>query len=446
MAASCALVPTVPVKNLQINFVNSAGKAENIFTFHGSVAENQMKDQFYQHLVKKNITEETSRSSSEMRIGYTLTKHETGINVNIGVRVTDDMLYYLSKEIARPNNKVPWALQYEESQIYRNIINQKYTQVIDGQKLSTKMVVYKHYKKEIDALIAMEMAEFDSFVRPYFVNILATLNFIDDMVPHYPYFVFNVAVPRTDRDVAQILAPYTEPKIHTDTTFRTILTFVKSPVSTEIMFSNKSKNKEFNAIVPVAEDDQFNSCPLFRFKTSESEVMTLCFNDDLILHTVPFFDKNAGVVTDRDGDGPAAKRKKYQPRYNSVRQYPTKSIPLPVYRNPQLERGERHIFVTFLCDENFNRKDRVVDAYNFSNNYIVHIPFSEIDEYRQAPGHVIKIKTQEDMEQLIDHINTKEYLGPAQITGGFTRRLMRRRRTRKKKRSIKRCRKTRRSY
>lgn len=65
---------------------------------------------------------------------------------------------------------------------------------------------------------------------------------------------------------------------HKDQSVRTCLTYVNSPVSTELSFD-----------VDTIDLDWLTCSPLFRFNTTRN-LYTLCFNDDLILHTVPLYE------------------------------------------------------------------------------------------------------------------------------------------------------------
>jgi len=283
-----------------MNFVNSEGKKENILTFYGSSEANEMNHKMYQHLLSEKFKlNDLLMYDNEIRIGYTLTKRDAGIEINIGVRISEPMM---------------WSL-YNDKKYGERLKKIRYDNFIRVLSPETHKLIVEKYGDEIQKRISLEMPIFENTVKPYILEVLANLNFIDEMKHNHPYMFRCTADDGIDR------GPRDKPQVHNDTTFRTILTYIQSPVSTEIMFSNKSKNNEFNAIVPVSAEDEYNSCPLFRFKTSDAEVMTLCFNDDLTHHTVPFFNTGEDIVDDSekssngDDDGRTSKRARVQPRY-----------------------------------------------------------------------------------------------------------------------------------
>jgi hypothetical protein len=67
--------------------------------------------------------------------------------------------------------------------------------------------------------------------------------------------------------------------IHKDDSVYTCITYINSPLSTEIAFDTKTINLEW-----------LKCSPLFRFDTS-GEITTLCFSDTYILHTAPIYEE-----------------------------------------------------------------------------------------------------------------------------------------------------------
>jgi len=73
---------------------------------------------------------------------------------------------------------------------------------------------------------------------------------------------------------------------HKDDTVCTCLTYVDSPVSTELAFDIEGLDLEW-----------LTCSPIFRFDTSD-KLYTLCFNDRLMVHTVPIFEEEGKDVSE----------------------------------------------------------------------------------------------------------------------------------------------------
>jgi hypothetical protein len=108
----------------------------------------------------------------------------------------------------------------------------------------------------------------------------------------YPYIFYILAnckftLTGNSRYVINILHPKTEPSLvglHKDDTIRTCLTYVNSPVSTELVFDEDIINL-----------DWLKCSPIFRFDTSD-KFYTLCFNDKYIYHTPPIYEKEGETI------------------------------------------------------------------------------------------------------------------------------------------------------
>jgi hypothetical protein len=106
----------------------------------------------------------------------------------------------------------------------------------------------------------------------------------------FPYLLYIFANNKIDLDEGddrifkiEMFHPYATSDnpsgIHKDNTVHTCLTYVDSPLSTELAFDVEKTGLHW-----------LTCSPIFRFDTSDS-LYTLCFNDQFILHTIPIFEE-----------------------------------------------------------------------------------------------------------------------------------------------------------
>jgi len=236
-------------------------------------------------------------------------------------------------------------------------------------------------------------------------------------------FLVNMSHPK---NVSEIIG------IHKDETIRTCLLYVDSPLSTEIAFDTETVNLPW-----------FSCSPLFRFKTTDKLYM-LCFNDELIEHTVPFFEEEGKDVAEinpleeyetlREKDGflefgeistSSTGKDVYQNKNGTLKKLPRKervdslgnpvSLKNVVYRfkkpthRKKVPRPEvRKILTTFVLAMKRTTAER-------QNQTIlkIDVPFSTISDYK-IDSLEERIELTEDS---ITSIVTKSHLGDFEFSG-----------------------------
>jgi hypothetical protein len=232
-------------------------------------------------------------------------------------------------------------------------------------------------------------------------------------------FVFT----ENSRYVINILHPKTPPSLaglHKDNTIRTCLTYVNSPVSTELVFDED--------IINV---DWLKCSPIFRFDTS-NKFYTLCFNDEYINHTPPIYEEEGKSIQKtnelesedeiirKDGKFYLKNIDEDEPSYGSTREQL-----IPKHREFVPEPETRKVIMCFIDDVS-----ETINVLEYKPGTTISI--ADLEQY--------KIQYQEEKIELtqdsIRIIMEEEYLGKAKQKGGKnTRKRKNTRRKRKTKKS-----------
>ena len=269
--------------------------------------------------------------------------------------------------------------------------------------------------------------KYESLIRshflPYLLYILANCKLDMDEFDEENGFSMDMSHPK---NVSEVIG------IHKDESIRTCLTYVDSPLTTEIAFDTE-----------VLDLPWFSCSPLFRFKTTD-KLYTLCFNDTLIEHTVPFFEEagkdvseinpleeyetmreNAGFLEFgeistatrgrdiyRSVNGKATKLPKKEKLDWRGRPVPLQNITQrykkPEYRKETARPETRKVLTTFLTTMD-------VDFSTFSSKSVLtmEIPFSKIRDYN-IDSLEERIELTEDS---VNSIITKPFLGDFEFSG-----------------------------
>lgn len=123
----------------------------------------------------------------------------------------------------------------------------------------------KFTKEQIDGLVQKYETYMDSFFIPYIFYILANSKIDLDDPEGY---TFDFSHPFNVSGLSGI---------HKDYSMFTCITYINSPATTELAFD-------------VAEIKWIACSPLFRFENT-GKLYTLCFNDQLMIHTMPIYEE-----------------------------------------------------------------------------------------------------------------------------------------------------------
>jgi len=191
------------------------------------------------------------------------------------------------------NENVYMYLMGEEEIPLFNIFNFSRTQFIR----STDFFVEFY-----DFLCSLEIPERDGYyyflidVQPGQIVINTTLNPCPEgFYAYISYILANCKLNLTEIRQYQIsiLNPMRsfeldlEAGLHKDSTIFTCLTYVDSPVSTELVFDIEALN--------AAGVDWLECSPIFRFDTT-GKFYTLCFNDNYFYHTIPIYEEEGKTI------------------------------------------------------------------------------------------------------------------------------------------------------
>jgi len=129
-----------------------------------------------------------------------------------------------------------------------------------------------------ESLKTLYTEHFDSHFKKYILYILANSKINLDVLGEYE--IYQLEIDHPYRSITFTGG------IHKDYTYFSCLTYLFSPLTTELAFD--LKNPHLNWI----------SCsPLFRFDAKE-KLYTLCFNDKYMVHTVPIYEKEGVDIRD----------------------------------------------------------------------------------------------------------------------------------------------------
>ena len=317
---SCPM-PALVQKNMALNYVNERGSLENILTYY----TDSNKNNFYKELYEFTREIGTYMTDFRERNIETINQLDNDIDIAIEQALAEEnlpatfanMLESKRKDMKKSTDvKIKVIADKNFSQEYNEMnydiifvltrtttgvqIQFIYTYPIytypiytypsapstpqdenlkpafDSARIQTSSW-FEHYKDTYknDQLTQYSDA-YTTYIRPYLLDILANGNFLDSMAVNKPYYcIFNT-------DMLDYVG------MHKDNTFRTIITYIDSPVTTEFILTRDSKKPDYNEIIPPA-PDYYNACPLIRFHTYKNPSTTIFFNDDLVRHTIPIF-------------------------------------------------------------------------------------------------------------------------------------------------------------
>jgi hypothetical protein len=244
----------------------------------------------------------------------------------------------------------------------------------------------------------------------------------DEMLNNYffPYILYlfaNGKLNPRERFLYDISLQYNHPDavsltgIHEDNTTYTSLTYINSPVSTELAFDDKLISK-----LGLSKDIS----PLFRFDTSNS-LCTLWFIDKYVKHTVPVYEVegkkteelnnfgNSGDFMTESVEGSNSFLVFENPEPFGTR----KSYSKPLSRKKIPPPEKRKVIMFFVERAFFKPDSRLI-----SKNPMGTFPLSVLEDYKLDYPDV----NMELSKEVIDTILTQPTLGQTKFIGGKTRR------------------------
>ena len=401
-------------KNMEINYVNASKKKVNILTYYTNLKKNEIYPTLYKFMVK---VEKFRENRPEYKEADADTYDFRSINMP---------KHYVITKTTKGNVRVDFH--------YESVFNHDrrvFSEIFLGNHDHTQTYLNDQFKKHIN--------DFLNVIKPYLLDILANGNFFESMIIGEKYFC-DIHVGKSDSI-----------QIHQDETFRTLLTYIKSPVTTEITLNTDSPNEEFNSIIPKSTesslhdtDEYYSACPLIRFKTSATKYTTLCFNDDLVKHTVPIFPEDDFESSQGEAERMAndeGLKSKVLTRW--VEKY--FKFPYQKHRQSIKKPADRHVLLTFIYHGD-NRSGHV-DAKHGFNGYkynedddedddddddedddeddddminMIIIKYKEIDTYKlpkKKINNIIDI-TRENISEVIELFKTGKIIGDVRFSGG----------------------------
>jgi len=237
--------------------------------------------------------------------------------------------------------------------------------------------------------------------------------FVEEWIlPYLLYVLANCKITLNPGDLftCEILNPDTQSDqvgfIHKDDDERTCITYLESPVSTELAFDLDELGEQI--------DLSWMTCsPVFRFDTSQ-KLYTLCFNDKFMLHTVPvweyqefdddykYAEENEHIIhTSLDTEG------------NPIREF---KFTKPTYREKIGKPDNRRIITCFISTANredieeSERFKRIIGTYNRS--------VAQLDQYKMS----YREEKVELSKEIGEDILTKKIIkGKVEQRGGKTK-------------------------
>jgi hypothetical protein len=253
----------------------------------------------------------------------------------------------------------------------------------------------------------------------------------------YPYLLFVLANSKMNFEKnAQYYLKIDQPSVtnfvtagfHKDDSLRTLITYVNSPVSTELVFHDEAINARVTSSSKTPSVPWLTCSPIFRFDTRD-KLYTLCFNDKYMHHTPPIYEEEGkplyetNILETPDNiqriiDSKGEKMKTTQ-LING--KHVPKEYPIPKSRRfvSKLKTNRMTIasFVYEGEDEDGIGEDNLEDG--------ITIPISELEQHKMRYQEE-KIELTEDSIRIITE---EEYLGTVRQTGGSQKRKPRKNRT-----------------
>ena len=251
----------------------------------------------------------------------------------------------------------------------------------DLEQLPSNTIPYDEYP---DLFISRD--DFKQLFIPCLLNILANCDIINGIKLGQNYAITLESELHSGKEI----------DIHQDLSVYTCLTYINSPITTELVFSPE--------ILPET------SCnPIFRFKTNEHAITSLCFKDENVLHTVPIFtsgnkffdDEDAGVI--ENAEFISINRRKYNKPKSRKDVYP-----VPNRRVILTQIGSKFIPTTlYSCD------------YGEYEDMMFNIEY-DINKYKIAtPREHIQLSN-DNIESVIEDVIMKDLkIGSVYLTGGY---------------------------
>jgi len=235
---------------------------------------------------------------------------------------------------------------------------------------------------------------FETHFKKYLLYILANTKLNLDSLKESEMYDFNIENPYGNSDI--------EPFIHKDNTEYTCITYVDSPVTTELAFDNTEQDLAW-----------IDCSPLFRFNSTK-KLYTLCFNDKLMIHTIPTYEHEpisgfTDVVDSREIKIPKNRKDISRPENRKI-------IPcfINIVDREIIKRDDEFHTSWFTSDNSEDRIEFVVD-------------FDELQNY--------KVELEEEQIQLTSDVITsiikEPSLGKIPFTGGRKSRTRKTKKTRK---------------
>ena len=261
-----------------------------------------------------------------------------------------------------------------------------------------KSQLYNRYK---DA----RTPEYNSIVENFFIPYLLYI-FANNKIILEPNIVFKADIDNPEN--------FFDPTsgIHKDNNLHSCLTYIDSPLSTELAFDLKELQKET--------DISWMSCsPIFRFDTQE-KLYTLCFNDIFMLHTIPIWEK--------EGISPS-ELQSFEQGYTVTERDDGKIV----HGNPEL-----HVFMKPEHREKVPppRNRKIIACFiensdddSFTDSIKYERPFSILDQYKISYSE----ESIELFQDAVTDILTKKSLSKVGLRGGKSHK-----KRHKKKRTFKR--------
>ena len=204
--------------------------------------------------------------------------------------------------------------------------------------------------------------------------------------------------------------------IHKDDSIHTCITYINSPVTTEIAFDTDAIKLEW-----------LKCSPLFRFNTT-SQITTLCFSDHYIHHTVPIYEeegKPPHELNKLDGETMTYHTTDNGMSYIvfSEKGSEPNNIFLKTEHRKKIKKPEiREVLVCFI--HNFNNFDSYRKPYSIKpikNTFITEKPYTiTLDDLQKYKIYSVQEKIELTNES-IHAIRTNKTLGDFELMGGKTK-------------------------
>jgi hypothetical protein len=254
----------------------------------------------------------------------------------------------------------------------------------------------------------------------------------------YPYVLFVLANSKMNFEKnAQYYLQIDQPRVtrsilagfHKDDTLRTLITYVNSPVSTELVFHEEAINASVTSSSKRPPVPWLSCSPIFRFDTRDN-LYTLCFNDKYMHHTPPIYEEEGKPLYETNIlETPDdlqriidSKGEKMRTTHEIDGKHVTKEHPIPKSRRfVSFVKSNRMTIASFIFDADTTN----YGIYKIQLKDGITIPISELEQHKMGYQEE-KIELTEDSIRIITE---EEYLGTVRQTGGSQKRKPRKNRT-----------------